>query len=106
MMALYQILREGIDTPIWLEGGASPENVAFTMGANCLCKSQSFIGGTIEQPPFIWFKDKNGQILNLYPGEASELTKLLGGLSTNIEGVVNTCAVSYTHLTLPTTPYV
>lgn len=75
----YHIVASGVGIPLIFDGGVGNKvGVALAIGAAGRLSSRSLIGGTIEQPPFWWFKGPHGPAKN-YGGEAAPSTKIGGG---------------------------
>lgn len=77
----YRIIHSGIDKPVLFDGGTGDRApIVHRMGGAGVFKSGALAGGTIEQPPGMWyFLLQNQYLAKLFSGEAAFRTKYLGG---------------------------
>lgn len=76
-----EILKSGVTIPVVFDGGIGPRMpVLLAMGGAAGLKSAALVGGTIEQPPYLYYyRLSNGSYGKNYSGEAAPRTKYGGG---------------------------
>lgn len=91
LLALYDIARMGLPIPVVADGGPGLEGVpnVLAVGGSGVMVSGSLTGGVFEHSPVgFWQLDSRGCLYKLTYGEASEITKILGGEVWQLSGAI------------------